>query len=225
VRLTFQNGPKVSINPTTAYRGVMPEVPDPPFPSGEPYWYWLGGRPALDFVNTRRERWNRRIECLVDDADLVGWLVAAGLLDATPTMSRDLVESARELREAIDAGVRAAVAGAPAPAPALAVIDWWLVHAARRARLGVGPDGMPHLDERPPAASPRAALGAVALDAARMLGVPNERARVRICAAASCSARFYDRSAAAGRRWCSMAMCGNAEKARRFRERRAGAAS
>jgi predicted RNA-binding Zn ribbon-like protein len=206
VRLTFQNGPKVSINPTTAYRGVMPEVPDPPFPSGEPYWYWLGGRPALDFVNTRRERWNRRIECLVDDADLVGWLVAAGLLDATPTMSSDLVESARELREAIDAGVRAAVAGAPAPAPALAVIDWWLVHAARRARLGVGPDGMPHLDER-------------------MLGVPNERARVRICAAASCSARFYDRSAAAGRRWCSMAMCGNAEKARRFRERRAGAAS
>jgi len=203
----------------------MGEVPDPPFPTGEPYWYWLGGRPALDFVNTRRERCNRRVDCLVDDADLVRWLVGAGLLDASPSVSADLVEAARELREAIDAGVRAAVTGAPAPAPAIAVIDSWLGHAARRARLAVGPDGMPQLNERPPAESPRAALGAVALDAARMLGVPAERARVRICAGASCSARFYDRSAAAGRRWCSMAACGNAEKARRFRERRAGAAT
>jgi len=61
----------------------------------------------------------------------------------------------------------------------------------------------------------------VALDAARMLGLPEERARVRICASETCSARFYDRSPAGRRRWCSMALCGNAAKARRHRARAA----
>jgi predicted RNA-binding Zn ribbon-like protein len=59
----------------------------------------------------------------------------------------------------------------------------------------------------------------VAYDAARMLGIATERARVRICGSETCSARFYDRSPAARRRWCSMAACGNQNKARRFRER------
>jgi predicted RNA-binding Zn ribbon-like protein len=57
----------------------------------------------------------------------------------------------------------------------------------------------------------------VALDAARMLGVAAERDRVRVCASDTCSARFYDRSPAGRRRWCSMALCGNVEKARRHR--------
>jgi predicted RNA-binding Zn ribbon-like protein len=52
-----------------------------------------------------------------------------------------------------------------------------------------------------------------------MLGIEAERARVRICASETCSARFYDRSPAARRRWCSMATCGNQAKARRYRER------
>ena len=37
----------------------------------------------------------------------------------------------------------------------------------------------------------------VALDAARMLGAAEERARIRICGSETCSARFYDRSPAA----------------------------
>ena len=40
----------------------------------------------------------------------------------------------------------------------------------------------------------------IALDAARLLGDARERARVRICASDTCSARFYDRSRAARRR-------------------------
>ena len=59
----------------------------------------------------------------------------------------------------------------------------------------------------------------VALDAAQMLGTPAERARIRICASGTCSARFYDRSPAGRRRWCSMQACGNVEKARRHRAR------
>jgi predicted RNA-binding Zn ribbon-like protein len=194
---------------------MVVEVPDPPFASGAPYWYWLGGRPALDLVNTRRERWRRDVECLTDDRDALAWLVAAGLAEAG-VPPRGLADAARTLREAIDAGVRATVAGAPVDPAALGVIDDWLAQAGTRPVLVAGEGGVPVFGEEEPA-TPRRALALVALDAARMLGTAEERARVRICASGTCSARFYDRSPAARRRWCSMAGCGNVEKARRHR--------
>jgi predicted RNA-binding Zn ribbon-like protein len=198
---------------------MAPEVPDGPLASGAPYWYWLGGRPALDLVNTRRERWRRNVECLCGDEDAVGWLVAADLLPEPAAPPRGLAGEARALREAIDAGVRAALAQEPVDPGALRLIDDWLVLAGSRPALLLADDGLPRLSERAPADSPRRALGMVALDAARMLGTPAERARIRICGSETCSARFYDRSPAGRRRWCSMEACGNVEKARRYRER------
>src|SRR6185312_4761641 len=101
----------------------LPDVLELPLASGETWWYWLGGRTALDFVNTLRERWRRRVETLVTPADLAGWLVRAGLLaDAPSRISRELLEQARELREAIDICAQAAVARDPAPAAAVELI-------------------------------------------------------------------------------------------------------
>ena len=195
------------------------DLPDGPPVFGAPYWYWLGGRPALDFVNTRRERWRRDVECLLSVEEVVVWLVRARLLPQPMKAPASVLGEARELREAIDTGVRAAVERtAPDPA-AVALIDDWLALAGSRPALLTGPTGRPVLSERPRADSPRRALGMVAYDAARMLGIATERARVRICGSDTCSARFYDRSPAARRRWCSMALCGNQNKARRFRER------
>jgi predicted RNA-binding Zn ribbon-like protein len=195
------------------------EPPSEPFLSGAPYWYWLGGRPAVDFVNTRRERWRRDVECLRSPEDLVAWLQQAGVLAETAPAADGHLAAAVELREAIDAGIRAAVADEPpAPAP-LAVVDAWLARGGDRPALVPGPDGLPLLERRGPADPLEAALATLALDAARMLGVPAERARLRICGSDTCSARFYDRSPAARRRWCSMAWCGNAAKARRHRAR------
>jgi predicted RNA-binding Zn ribbon-like protein len=203
-------------------RPIASDLPDElelPLRSGSGHWYWLGGRPALDLVNTLRERWRRRVETLVTTDDLSGWLVQAGLLARPMPVRRAVLEETRELREAIDAGVLAAVTGQPTPADAIRVIDGWLTHAGSRPSLAlVG--GEPTLGERPAADSPRRAVGTVALDAATMLGVPEQRARLRICAAEDCSARFHDRSPAARRRWCSMRTCGNAAKARRHRQRR-----
>jgi predicted RNA-binding Zn ribbon-like protein len=200
---------------------MVPEVPDPPLERGAPYWYWLGGRPALDLVNTRRERWRRNVECLTGDRDAVDWLVAAQLLPEAPRRApRGLAVEARALREAIDEGVRAAVAGEPVDAQALALIDHWLDHAGSRPALVLGADGRPQFTEHAPVDYPGRALGMVALDAARMLGAAEERARIRICGSETCSARFYDRSPAAVRRWCSMQACGNVAKARRHRARK-----
>lgn len=194
----------------------LPEVLDLPLRSGAPYWYWLGGRPAVDFVNTLRERWARRVETLATPGDLGAWLQQAGLLDAAaPRPPRALLSEARALREAIDACLVAAIDGTPAAPAPIAVIDAWLPAAAAPARLLPGP----LLVAEPARDDPRRALGEVALDAARMLGTPGEARRMRICASPRCSARFYDRSPAGRRRWCSMQGCGNRAKARRYRAR------
>ena len=187
-------------------------------------WHWLGARPALDFVNTRRERWRRDLETLRTPSDLGEWLVAASLLPAPMRVPRAVLREARDLREAIDQATIAVLAGAEPPAASVERIDDWLVHAGARPRLTPGDGGLPVLGERPAADSPRRALGAIALDAARMLGTEAERERIRVCAADDCSARFYDRSPAAARRWCSMRRCGNVAKARRHRAREAARA-
>src|SRR5512133_1236586 len=205
--------------PTDASARDLPEELALPLASGAEWWYWLGGRPAVDLVITLRERWRRRVETLVTPGDLGLWIARAQLAPAPPRVSRARLREARELREAIDACMQTTLAREPAPAAAVAVIDGWLAHAVARTQLAIGDDGTPILGEREPADPVKRALAAVALDAARMLGTPAEAARIRVCASATCSARFYDRSPAGRRRWCSMALCGNEAKARRHRQR------
>ena len=202
---------------------MAPEVPDGPLATGAPYWYWLGGRPALDLVNTRRERWRRNVECLDRaTATPAGWLVAATCCPSRARPPRGLRGEARELREAIDAGVRAAVAGEPADPAALRLIDDWLVLAGLAARAGARPTtGLPVLAERAPADSPRRALGT-----GRARRRAHARHGRRSARASASAARRPARPASttarppARRRWCSMQACGNVEKARAARPQR-----
>jgi predicted RNA-binding Zn ribbon-like protein len=197
----------------------LPEDLVLPLASGEPWWYWSGGRPAVDFVNTHRERWRRGVETLVTPDDLATWLVRAGVMDAPARASRAVLEQARDLREAIDALVVAQIEGRPMPSEAITLVDDWLVFAGARPQLVLdNAAGAAQLTERAAADSPRRALGMIALDAAQMLGT-EQRARIRICASETCSGRFFDRSPAGRRRWCSMRTCGNGAKARRYRAR------
>jgi predicted RNA-binding Zn ribbon-like protein len=214
----------MSPRPTPAAARDLPHHLALPLRSGAEWWYWLGGRPALDLVNTLRERWRRRVETLASPADLGLWLVQAELVPARPRVTRALLAEARDLREAIDVCVDATLAGAPAPRAAVREIDGWLAGAGPRPGLALDGSGAIVLAQRTAADPARAALAAVALDAARMLGTPAEAGRIRICASETCSARFYDRSPAARRRWCSMSLCGNEAKARRHRERHRAAA-
>ncbi|HKE81813.1 MAG TPA: ABATE domain-containing protein [Solirubrobacteraceae bacterium] len=197
----------------------LPETLALPLAGGAEWWYWLGGRPALDFVNTLRERWRRRVETLVTPEDLGLWLVRAELVDELPRVSVALLGEARELREAIDRCVTARLDGGRAPAAVVDQIDRWLPEAPPRPRLSAETDGGLIFDERPALDPARQAVAAIALDAARMLGTPDQASRVRICASDTCSSRFYDRSPAGRRRWCSMEVCGNQAKARRHRAR------
>jgi predicted RNA-binding Zn ribbon-like protein len=203
----------------------LPEDLVLPLASGEPWWYWSGGRPAVDFVNTFRERWRRGAETLVTPDDLATWLVRAGVMDAPAPVSRAVLEQARELREAIDALIVAQTGSRPLPSEAIALVDEWLAFAGVRPQLVLaGASRSAQLTERAAADSARRALGMIALDAAQMLGT-EQRTRIRICASETCSGRFFDRSPGGRRRWCSMRTCGNGAKARRYRERQKATAA
>jgi predicted RNA-binding Zn ribbon-like protein len=211
----------------TRYHGVIPDRDLPedlvlPLATGEPWWYWSGGRPAVDFVNTERERWRRGVETLVTPQDLTAWLVQAHVMEEPALVSHAVLAQARDLRDAIDTLLVATIEARTPPAAAVTLVDDWLVFAGARPQLVPG-DGPPQLTERAAADSPRRALGMIALDAATMLGT-EQRSRIRICESDTCSGRFFDRSPAGRRRWCSMRTCGNEAKARRHRERqKAGA--
>lgn len=192
-----------------------------PLERGAPWWYWLAGRPALDFVNTRRERWWRDVETLVTPDDLAEWVVQAKLVSDAPPVDAALLGSARELREAISVATDAAVNRTVPSVRALRLIEGWLPAAGLQEHLVV-PRGArsPVLAPGAPEHPGRYALGLLARDAAEMLGT-EQHERVRICASETCSARFYDRSHGGGRRWCSMRACGNIAKVRRHRARHA----
>src|SRR5437016_2683524 len=113
----------------------LPETLELPLRTGEPWWYWLGGRPSLDLVNTLRERWRRQVETLVTTDDLGRWLVQARLLPEPRRVAREVLAEARELREAIDVAVQAAVTGDPPPPAVVDHIDAWLIHAGSRPSL------------------------------------------------------------------------------------------
>jgi predicted RNA-binding Zn ribbon-like protein len=199
----------------------LPDDLELPLGSGASWWYWLGGRPAVDFVNTHRERWWRNVETLVAPTDLSLWLEQANLLDEPAAVSTAHLRAARRLRDAINSAIEAAIEHDSSPSHATEEINRWLARASFSQRLQAGSDGLAVLRPAPPADPVLHALSRLALDAATLIGT-EQRDRLRICASESCSARFYDASRAGTRRWCSMSGCGNTAKARRHRARQSG---
>ena len=67
----------------------------------------------------------------------------------------------------------------------------------------------------------RLVLWPVVWSAVRLLSSP-ELASVRKCAAPGCGWLFVDGTKNGSRRWCSMSVCGNRDKVRRYRRRTGG---
>jgi predicted RNA-binding Zn ribbon-like protein len=182
---------------------------------------WLGDRACLAFVNTYRAARARpdgrvdRGDLFDNPTDLAKWLWAAGLAPSPVPISPRLYEQALELRDAIDAGVDAILGGLPVPGATVEVINGWMERAEQQALSVEG--GTPVLRRLAASDFAAAALSQLAIDAARLIGT-EQRSRVRICAG-GCGIRFYDHSPAGRRRWCSMQLCGNTAKARRYRAR------
>jgi len=150
-------------------------------------------------------------EELSEPNTLKAWLVANGLLDASQPVDAQDLRHAIALREAIRA-----VIGANSGWKVYPVDIATLNEAAAKSglRMRFGADGRPRLE--PEAGGAVAAMGRIV--ATMHAAMEDEDwTRLKLCSSQSCRWAFYDRSKNHSSRWCTMASCGNREKARRFR--------
>jgi predicted RNA-binding Zn ribbon-like protein len=176
-----------------------------------------GGHPALDLVNTVYGQVGAPPEhdVLADPGDLVTFARRVGLAGTRTPASAAALRAARSLRDALDAVLRAHLAGAsPPPAARAAVEDAArdALSAGRLARRGGA------LVWTWPSGDAFAPVHRLAHAALGLLASEDELARLHVCA--GCCWLFVDRSRGAGRRWCSMADCGTEAKKRRYVQRR-----
>ena len=188
----------------------------------------------MDFANTVRSPFSQK-DALTGWADLVAFLLAAGLVArehgeglielgrAEPKATAQVFASAFELRDAVRSILAARAAG-------VAVQPKWVDPINSILRVTEGYDQLLRLDD-PPGGEQQWRLGfvarrerlewllaAIARSAAQLVAEGRD-APVRKCASPKCVLYFYDTSRTGGRRWCSMAVCGNRAKVARHARR------
>ncbi len=187
-----------------------------------------GGRLCLDFANTVSWRLSHHIERLKTYQDLVVWSHQARVL--TDREARDLTRkanrrprgSARVLKEAIalrEAIYRIFSMIADGHSPHftdLAVLNNALAKALAHRRVVPVTNGFAWTWVRVGALD--RVLSPVAQSAADLL-TSEELRDVHICAADDCGWIFVDTTRNHSRRWCTMEVCGNRAKLRRYYRR------
>jgi predicted RNA-binding Zn ribbon-like protein len=174
----------------------------------------FGGRLSLDLVWTLAQRSWAPAELLATPPALGRWLVAAGLLDQPPSVSVEVLDQARVLREAIHRVVRARIAQTALLADDIAVINQQAHQPPLVPQLTA--DGHVTRIASEPAV---AALATIAWDAVDLVANADP-GRLRECARPGCSLLFLDTSRPGRRQWCSMARCGSAVNSSRYRTRK-----
>lgn len=152
---------------------------------------------------------------LAAPAQLREWLQDRGLLEDGIDVSEAEHGEALQLRDALRTFLAAPPADRTSAAAPLAV-------SAARFPLKIAPSADRALDLRPVAARATSGLGHVLAELLR-LSDGGKLERLKTCDSDECRWVFYDRSKPGNRRWCSSARCGNREKTRTYRRRRAGA--
>jgi predicted RNA-binding Zn ribbon-like protein len=190
---------------------------------------FVGGHPALDFVNTveyraQPEPGNR----LISYEALTRWSVAAGLISQgdsatifasgfTRASAARALGSAIGLREALHAVVVARIRGTACPRDARCVVArrLWIARAA--AHLEYDADKATYFWHIP-IRSAQDLVHRVA-ESANDLLLSFGRVAVRQCGGPNCDWLFVDRSHGHRRLWCQPAKCGNIVRVRRSRAR------
>jgi len=156
-------------------------------------------------------------EELSDPKALATWLVARGLMDAGQPVGDSDLRHAIAVREAMR-GVIAGNSGRRVYPVDIATLNEAASASRLRMRFGAGGKGRVEPETG-------GAVGAIGrLVATLYSAMQNEDwERLKLCTSDSCRWAFFDRSKNHSSRWCTMASCGNREKARRFRRSRTSA--
>ncbi len=150
-------------------------------------------------------------EELEDPNTLQSWLVAKGLLEASQKAGASDLKHAIALREAIR-NVIGANSGSKVYPVDVATLN--SAASASGLRMRFGAEGKARLEPESPGVV--GAMGRIVATLYAAMEDP-DWTRLKLCSSQSCRWAFYDRSKNHSSRWCTMASCGNREKARRFR--------
>ena len=189
---------------------------------------FLGGHPALDFLNTLFGPEGQQAETIGNGRAFLDWLVTAGLLDATvaarlPRKFGDealdsAAAEARKFREWARAWLsRWRAAPRRDYSNELTALNKVLAReTCYREVVAAGKElkvtARPRLEQAD-------ALVALLAGPIAVLVTEEQAALVRSCAGADCSLWFVDRSKSHRRMFCSAAACGNRAKVAAFRAR------
>jgi predicted RNA-binding Zn ribbon-like protein len=163
------------------------------------------------FVNTADL--DRGTEQLGNPEALKAWLVERGLMTSNQAADGADLKHAMALREAIRGVIGANSGGSIYPVD-VAILNGAV--SASRLAPRFGPGGKARLE--PHADGVEGALGRIV---AAVFAAMNEAdwSLLKLCDSSTCRWAFYDQSRNHSSRWCTMASCGNRQKAKRFRER------
>jgi predicted RNA-binding Zn ribbon-like protein len=169
----------------------------------------------MDFVNTADIESGQ--DDLATEDGLRRWMQAGGLPGSDDPILAGDAARVRQAREAIR-GVLAMNAGHRAEPGTLDLLG----RAGGSAPVGLAVLGDGRLGLRPLGRGVDAALGALFGDIVTAVA-DGSWPRLKVCRADTCQAAYYDESRNHSRAWCSMAVCGNRQKGRKFRRRARGA--
>ena len=195
--------------------------------SGNYRYQFVAGNLALDFVNTVAFRADpeKKKDHLQRAEDVQRWASQAQLPDRAAISSGSLVDTAalrriRAVREQLFEIFHAIASDDPIPTDSLARVGNAFHDCCARRCLSV--EGAEVRWTWQPGARCTDYLLYPVLTAATDLITSVSCGLVRQCEDAGCGWLFLDRSNARTRRWCSMADCGNRNKARKYYRREAG---
>ena len=187
---------------------------------------------CLDFINTQIVQGGQLVDLLGNFSDLVGWLAAVQVLDATQAEEairrwdntlegQHVFGHALAFRSVLREMVKQIVAGKPVSPVAVEEINKPLCYHIRYSEVIQGPDRFTtsshtEFDEAVHVLTPIA-------EAASDLLCHADFSLIKKCENPECILYFYDTSKNHARRWCSMSMCGNRMKvAAYYRRHRLG---
>ena len=195
-----------------------------------PLFELTAGVLCLDFVNTLDNRPSGEPkELLARYGDLLRFAEDTGILtpaqadrllawsEADPDEAQRVVQPAVELREAMYAVFSAVIAKRAVPASALALLNGYVQLAAQHVSLTPANGGFAwryDSDGDSPGGF-ETMLWPIVRSAAELLASDN-LPFVRACSSKTCQWFFLDTSKNHRRRWCSMKLCGNRAKVRKF---------
>jgi predicted RNA-binding Zn ribbon-like protein len=196
----------------------------------ESHWFCsrdvIGGDAALDFVNTVTGRDQSPRDWLDSYPRLLEWAAFVHLLpervlrtlgkkaQKEPKAAAIALARAKALREALFGLITRIISRRPPLKNALALLRQHWIAGIKAHELRFS-HGRVLVDLRKDALDFDLIASTIAYRMVQQV-LPLPTDRLRICQGPNCSWVFIDKSKAGRRRWCDMAVCGNAAKFRRF---------